>query len=231
MQYVCYAGGAYTMKMTFLALMIAVFVLSGLAANAVVDPNTFTYSFSPAVGDLNDLPHEYYYTWGIKWNVPTGQTITGATLIYHRIYDWTAEPNDHLYTHLLNTVLDPNNGASPNYVQPPGKTYQTITIQGTDNEGGGDKFAGQGVLIGNWNDPYGNSQHAYDQPFSIPSANFAWLSDGNFGFGIDPDCHYYNCGIELKITTQKCTIPEPMSIMLGVLGLGSVAGFRRLRAK
>ena len=37
---------------------------------------------------------------------------------------------------------------------------------------------------------------------------FSWLSDGNFGFGIDPDCHYYNDGITFNITTTH-EAPEP----------------------
>ncbi|MFA7485981.1 MAG: PEP-CTERM sorting domain-containing protein, partial [Phycisphaerae bacterium] len=38
----------------------------------------------------------------------------------------------------------------------------------------------------------------------------------NFGFGIDPDCHYYNDGIKFVITTT--VVPEPATI--GLLGLG-----------
>ncbi len=33
------------------------------------------------------------------------------------------------------------------------------------------------------------------------------------------------------ITASQPPVPEPISILLGIMGLGSVAGFRRLRRK
>lgn len=203
----------YTVVITLLTL-----ICSGVVQGA-------TYTFSPYVNDLGDLAHQYYFTWGIKWNLPQGEEIASATLTYKNIWDWTVE-TDHLYTHLLDTVSAASGWKTVSY-------YQTVTIQQTDNQGGGDNFAGQGVLLGVWSDPYGGSPRNFDLVYDIPLAYFSWLSDGNFGFGIDPDCHYYNDGIELKIVTSSSNqvIPEPFSVALASLGLGVIAGVRRLSGK
>ncbi|MCX8053517.1 MAG: hypothetical protein N3B12_06885, partial [Armatimonadetes bacterium] len=126
--------------------------------------------------------------------MPANEVITSARLTYKSIWDWQVE-EDRLYTHLLNTVTDPNGPRrSPNWIQrtETGYQYKTITIRGTDNQSGGDNFSGQGYLVGVWNDPKGgsNGKFAIDLSYDIPSTYFGWIADGNWGFGIDPDCHY-----------------------------------------
>ncbi|MGC8863238.1 MAG: hypothetical protein ACP5R5_10750, partial [Armatimonadota bacterium] len=191
-----------------------------------------TYTFTPYGNDLKDLAHANYYIWGINWTRPANEVITGATLTYLQIWDWTVE-TDHLYTHLLDTVVDPNGpGTAPNWRNMSG--YQTITIKRTDNQGGGDNFAGQGVMLGDWNDPKGgsNGKYAVDLSYDIPADKFGWLADGNWGFGIDPDCHYYNCGVRLVVTTrpQPCSmIPEWNTLLLSLVGLGGTGALRRVR--
>jgi len=179
-----------------------------LAAVMVVTSYAGSYSFTPSDNDLGELPHQYYFTWGIDWSLPSGETITKATLTYNNIWDWISEPGDHLYTHLLGS------GPSNN------------VISSWDGEGGGDNFGGQGLLLGNWNDPNGGSPSGYNLTYDIPADHFSWLSsDGNFGFGIDPDCHYYNNGITFTIETTHDTgkVPEPSTMLLlgsGLIGLG-----------
>jgi hypothetical protein len=208
-------------KISFYGILLAVLFCT------ILTPLTSfsgTYTFSPSVADLNDLEHAKWYKWGIKWTLPAHEEITAAKITYYNIWDWQVEP-DHLYTHLLNTVNDTNGNTTPNWVPKVG--YETITKIGNDSDGDGDYFAGKGILLGNWNDPHGgsNGAHAINLSYDITSANFSWLSDGNFGFGIDPNCHYYNTRIVVEINTSP--VPEPSTMLLLGLGLMSITGIRR----
>jgi hypothetical protein len=161
------------------------------------------YYFRPNDCDLADLPHGKWFKWGINWNLPTGEYIKSASITYYNIYDWTREGNDKLFTHLLDSAT------------------RGVT-SGNDNEALAlDHFAGQGVLLGTWSDPEGGRPRNFSLPYDIDSSYFTWLSDGNFGFGIDPDCHYFNDKVEVKITTA--CVPEATTIILSILGLGTAA--------
>ncbi|HEX3018688.1 MAG TPA: PEP-CTERM sorting domain-containing protein [Chitinispirillaceae bacterium] len=57
----------------------------------------------------------------------------------------------------------------------------------------------------------------------------SYLEDGNFGFGVDADCHFYNSNFSFSVTTERPTnVPEP-----GVLSLlgASILGFAFIRRK
>lgn len=197
-----------------------------------------TYNFTPNDPDLADLPHQTFFVWGVNWSVPTGQQIQSATLTYRNIYDWAVEP-DRLYTHLLDSVPDPNRRLSPNYQQVgvPGtdRSYERITITGTDNQGGGDYFAtnwqGEEVTLlmpdgtPYWSDPLGGSARNFNLAYDL-SSYLDMLADGSFGIGIDPDCHYFNSGIVLTIETGPVTtaaVPAPAAGALAAIGLALLA--------
>jgi hypothetical protein len=189
--------------------MFAVFCLACSNATAA------SYSPAPSDGDLDDLDHYRYYTWGINtpWGVVSdasdqSEQATSATLSFDDIRNWNNEPNV-LYIHLLNNA-------------PQGVT------QGYDAQGGGDNFAGRGIVLTVYQNLPSTSQDlSYSFSADQLDALNDYASDGRFGLGFDPDCHFYNCGVKLDINTGPSMIPEPATMSL--LALGALAVLRRRR--
>jgi hypothetical protein len=197
-----------------LSIMLIVLILAG-TVNLLAN----TYVFQPNPVDLGDLDHTTYYTWGINWNLPATEQITSANFAISNLQNYTVDANDKLYIHVLNTVT----GSTWSQVNAGSYSYYRITIQGTDLDNSGDQFSGQGISLRTVS---GNAPLQQYSEF-IPSANWGWLSDGNFGIGLDPDCHWLNNGISLTIVTspvsQNSQVPEPATLVL--LGIGLVGLF------
>ncbi len=186
------------------------------------------YSFAPTPGNLGNLDHNLFFTWGLSWAVPSGEKITSASLTFSKIWDWRVEP-DALFIHLLDTAPLGVNSF-------------------TDNEQGGDFFASSyfnslgvsHVKIGEWSDPYGgDASKAQNVTFTFNASQLAalqgYISNATpsgwamFGFGFDPDCHYFNSGVTFTINTQKNSVPEAGST-LGFLAIaGGMIGYLRRR--
>lgn len=190
---------------------LALLLVTGSLGVAVVQAGVYT--FQPAPADLWDLDHYKYYTWGIGWSIPDGETLTGATLFIDNINDWQVEP-DILYIHLLD---DPTIGVT----------------SGTDNQNPADHFQGQGVLLTTYTDDDGWPNPPEDWIYTFAATQLddleSYLANGVFGFGFDPDCHYFNDGITLTIETTE-TVPEPSVGLLVSVGLG-LAGWGKRRVR
>lgn len=173
-----------------------------------------SYTFKPDPENLNGLDHYFAYEWGVKVSLPKNETITGAKLTIKNIYNWTPEENV-LNIRMLDTSLV---GVKEYY----------------DDQGAGDFFAGKGVKVGTWTDTVGGNPRNFNLVYDLRQLGLldtlnTYAKDGQFGFTFDPDCHYWNEGVKLEITTAP--VPEPGTLLLAGAVAGVVGARRRAKAK
>lgn len=186
-------------------MMVVALVTFAQAASANV------YTYHPTPPDLSDLDHTKAYLWGIQPNVPTGQTIIGAGIVIHNIYDWTTEPND-LYITLINTAA---------------LGVTVVTDNSNDNVLANYYSASGTQLV----DFHNVSTTPSDLSYALTAPQLAtlisYIANNNIGLGFDPDCHYYNNGIDFTITTEPTgnsdpAVPEPAAGAILLAGLGMI---------
>lgn len=170
-----------------------VVALVGLTAASISASEVFTFTQDP--GDLEDLDHFKWYTWGIDVTVLEGRFIEEVELRFENISNWDDETNV-LYIHLLD---DADMGVSI----------------GDDNQDPADHFDGMGPLIAAWEDENGadtveNLSFFLSQLDLIYEAQ-VFVLDGVLGVAFDPDCHFYNDGVSLIITASGETAADEQS--------------------
>jgi hypothetical protein len=155
-----------------------------------------TLSYNPSPSDLDDLPHNRFYKWGIDVSAFSGMTINEVELKLISIRNWNDGEN-HLYLHLL------DNG-------PLG-----ITGGYDSDDDFIDIYAGSGPLIADYQDLIpGSTPETVVYTFStlgLLGTAALYIEDGVLAIGVDPDCHYYNCGIELIIKGEPTNALEVTS--------------------
>ena len=202
-------------------LTISLFILLAIAPSQAL---ATIYEFTPPAPyeDLDDLSHSYAYTWGIDFDLPGNEEILSATLSFDNIYNWRHEDNI-LYIHLLDSVT----------------SGFTQIYEGYGADAIGDYFDNStslsatldNILLYEYTDPIGGSSGATDYAYTFTAEELLiltnFMNNDNFGFGFDPDCHFYNNGVSFSITTQDVHAPEPATMVL--FGIGMAGAFVRKR--
>jgi len=226
-----------------LRLSMAVIALGALAATVKAG----SYTFQPSDADLGDLDHHNAYYWGIsstslRNDLLAGNVITSARLTIFNIWDWRVE-NDILYINLLDDTKKPSSGnlttisnENPNDSLANGNWFAPASRS--------NRYQGSTALT-TWTDPVGGHSTNFNLVFNFNLAQLSLLSSyivdptynysngaGNmFGLGFDPECHYYNQGVCLQITTEPPRVPDEAVTLWLISGslaaLGLMRRFRR----
>ena len=210
-------------KYITVALLLGILFLTCGSAFAVPPADTTVtffgangVQFEPVPSNLDDLDHNYAFTWGIDYTLPQNQYVDFASITFTQIGNNAYEPTNILYANLLNSAA---NGVVTAY------------DDGGGSGGSGNFFAGapgsKDLFQYTDNDPATFENFTYNFNAGQLTALNSALADGNFGIGLDPDCHYLNQGVKMDITTKVA--PEPISCVLFVVGSGVLAGIRRFR--
>jgi hypothetical protein len=207
--------------------------------------NTFTFSPTATAANTNsttnhtnqtnysgganqfDLDHHKAYTWKLTGlSIPAGQSIISASITFKDIANWNTNTNK-LFVHLLNTA---NNSGIASVTDSFDDTTISDYFNGANSLGptlGVDNIK---LFESSFNMVGQSGYVAQDYTYNLTAAQLVTLAafinaNGNIALGFDPDCHYWNNG--LNFTYVTASVPEPVSMLLLSTGLAGLYLRRR----